>query len=261
MGPASIEQMHRMLPSVRLIALIREPAARAYSGYQHTCMKGRVFQVDPELANIKTKSLPRTLVRRALAGRVIIAENVTQAVEGLFTRFGRFAVFANHVRQLPYPCSPESFDNFMMLQKGTGAESPRDHLGEDVAESLLDVRGDGVSSVLVHGLYHDALTRYLKVYPRHQLMVIFTEELQAGTLQVLDDVQTFLGIPRFDFRPFAYKNARGNVAATFQRSKTVASTYLPMSAGAKQALLDFYANPNNQLAELLHDDRVQRLWQ
>jgi len=177
--------MHRMLPSVRLIALVREPAGRAYSGFQHTCYKGRVFEIDAAVAGIKSKSRARNLVRRALAGRVIIAENVSQAVEGLFLRFGRFAVFADHIRQLQYPCSPKSFDNFMMLPANTtagasGAAARRGHLGGDVAESLLDVRGQGITTVLTHGLYFDALSRYASVYPRSQMLVVFTEELQAG---------------------------------------------------------------------------------
>jgi hypothetical protein len=258
MGIERITQMHNLLPSLKLIALIREPSSRAYSGFQHTCMKGRIFQIDPELGTAHSKSEARQLLRRELAGRVIIAENKSQAVEGLYLRFGRFAIFEVHLHQLEYPCSHDMFDDFLMISNTT--KYPHNHLQEEVVESLLDVRGTAMSSILSHGLYAEAIADFHKLYSSEQLLILFTEELQRDLINSLDKVLRFLGIPYFDFKPFAYQNGRGGVVATFQRSKTSSSTYLPMSIQASQALDGFYSTPNKNLAKMLDDDRVASLW-
>jgi hypothetical protein len=221
-------------------------------------MKGRIFQIDPDLGTAPSKSEARELLRRELAGRIIVAENHSQAVEGLYLRFGRFAVFEVHLRQLEYPCSPGAFDDFLMISNTTA--HPHNHLHEEVVESLLDVRGTTMSSILSHGLYAEAIEDFRKLYPADQLLVLFTEELQRELINSLDKVMEFLGVPYFDFQPFARQNARGGVVATFQRSKTSSSTYLPMSARANQALAGFYLGPNADLAKVLGDDRVYTLW-
>jgi hypothetical protein len=222
-------------------------------------MKNRVFQVDPSIAEMHPSSRSRALLRRALAGRTIIANNKTQAVEELYVRFGRFAVYEMHLRQLEYPCSPESFDDFLMLSGGqSGADSVS--LSDDVVESLLDLRGREASSILGHGLYSEAIQRYNSVYPSSQMLILLTEELQNDVLGSLEQVQAFLGIPLFDYRPFAVNGSRGNLIASFQRSKTVASRYLPMSAQARNALEGYYAGPNRQLAAFLDDGRLQKFW-
>ena len=273
MGLEKIALMHSLLPSLKLIALVREPTARAYSGFQHTCMKGRVFHVNTDLG-MSSKSEARNLLRRELAGRIVIAENKTQAVEGLYLRFGRFAIFEVHLRQLEYPCPPSAFDDFLMLPNAVSdQQSPQrsasipiqPHLNEEVQESLLDVREDKVggtslSSILSHGLYAKAISEFQTLYRPEQLLTVFTEEMQSELLQTLDKVMEFLGIPQFDYKPFAHRNAPGGVVATFQRSKTATSSYLPMSQRARQVLEAFYAQPNLDLAKLLGDNRVESLW-
>lgn len=273
MGLEKIALMHSLLPSLKLIALVREPTARAYSGFQHTCMKGRVFHVNTDLG-MSSKSEARNLLRRELAGRIVIAENKTQAVEGLYLRFGRFAIFEVHLRQLEYPCPPSAFDDFLMLPNAVSdQQSPQrsasipiqPHLNEEVQESLLDVREDKVggtslSSILSHGLYAKAISEFQTLYRPEQLLTVFTEEMQSDLLQTLDKVMAFLGIPQFDYKPFAHRNAPGGVVATFQRSKTATSSYLPMSQRARQVLEAFYAQPNLDLAKLLGDNRVESLW-
>ena len=284
MGPEGIAAMHSLLPSLKLIALVREPTARAYSGFQHTCMKGRIFKIRLHLGE-STTSQARNLLRRELAGRIVIAENKSQAVEGLFLRFGRFAIFEVHLRRLEYPCPPSAFDNFLMIPETTPARHSsaapppqpqlQPHLNDEVLESLLDVRhdkhksrqkhfeaGSEISSILTHGLYAEAIADFQALYGADQLLVLFTEELQRELLQSLEKVMAFLGVPFFDYRPFASKNSRGGVVATFQRSKTESSLthYLPMSNNAQRALDAFYAQPNLKLAKVLGDDRTKLLW-
>ena len=278
MGAERIAQMHSLLPSAKLIAVVRDPTSRAYSGFQHTCSKGRVFKVNTYLGG-STSSKGRSLLRRELAGRIIIARNKSQAVQGLYIRFGRFAIFEVHLSTVEYPCPPSAFDNFLMIPDTTPEQPLRDvsasqqsphHLTDEVLDSLLDVRGENVyafkrSTILTSGLYADALVEYQAKYNADQILILLTEELHANILKVLEKIMTFLGVPYFDYSPFAANNSRGNIYASFQLSKMNVGAdggihYLPMSDRAKRALDKFYAKPNLKLVKLLGDDRVNTLW-
>ena len=147
-----------------------------------------------------------------------------------------------------------------MIHEDPSPAAMANHLSEEVAESLLDLRSSSVSTVLTHGLYHHSISRYLQFYRREQVGVWFTEELKDDAIRALDSVQHFLGIPYFNFSLFSFRNSRGGIGAIYQRSKTTESSYLPMSAAAKSALEAYYRQPNENLARLLRDTRVERYW-
>jgi hypothetical protein len=105
MPRAHVEQLHRLLPSVKIVAMVREPASRAYSGFQHSCKKGRVFQIDANIPRTSRNATRRNL-RAALAGRVLLANSRAEAEEGLREKFGTNSIYKEYILPLAYVATP-----------------------------------------------------------------------------------------------------------------------------------------------------------
>ena len=55
-------------------------------------------------------------------------------------------------------------------------------------------------SILMRGRYGEQLHRYLKYFPRRQMLVFLTEEFFADAHGVMDRIQKFLGLPGMNYR-------------------------------------------------------------
>jgi [heparan sulfate]-glucosamine 3-sulfotransferase 5 len=271
--PASqVAQLRRLVPSVKLIALVREPAARAYSGFQHTCKKGRVFQIDADIPKTSRNATRRQL-RTLLAGRVILANSKVEAEEGLRRRFGTFSIYREYIIPLTYPCPPVTFSNFLGLEvistaTATGGKpdltAPRlttQHLLDNVFDFRDDVgHGRKVTTIVTHGYYEKHLEVYAAKFPREQISVLFMEDLLKQTLKTLTAIQQFLGVPWFDYVPFVVSNSKGQIVPSFSKSKATAAEHLHVPPRAHATLLEHFASHNTRLAAFLGDGRVERLW-
>lgn len=187
-----VAQLRRLLPSVKIIAMVREPAARAYSGFQHSCKKGRVFQIDADIPRTSRNTTRRHL-RSSLAGRVLIANSRTEAEEGLRRRFGTYSIYKEYILPLEYPCPPATFSNFLGLERVSAALLPTNAARgnddeaarttpsgieltiEHLLKRVLDFRdGDnatamGLTSVVSHGFYAEHLEAFLQHFPATQV--------------------------------------------------------------------------------------------
>lgn len=187
-----VAQLRRLLPSVKIIAMVREPAARAYSGFQHSCKKGRVFQIDADIPRTSRNATRRHL-RSSLAGRVLIANSRIEAEEGLRRRFGTYSIYKEYILPLEYPCPPATFSNFLGLERvsadmlpasaarGDGEVSrttpsgPVELTTDHLLHRVLDFRdGDnatamGLTSVVSHGFYAEHLEAFLQHFPPTQV--------------------------------------------------------------------------------------------
>eukprot|EP00035_Acanthoeca_spectabilis_P004023 m.97983 g.97983 ORF g.97983 m.97983 type:complete len:519 (+) comp12412_c0_seq1:66-1622(+) len=270
MAASHVAQMRRLLPAVKLIALVREPAARAYSGFQHTCKKGRVFQIDADIPKTSKNSTRRKL-RIRLAGRVILANSKTEAEEGLRQRFGVYSIYREYILPLAYPCPPATFSNFLGLevalshhQSNTTKSPPkltRDHL----LNNVFDFRDAAIqhrkaTTIVTHGHYSKHLEVYMTHFPREQLAVLFMEDLLKKPLQTLTTAQRFLGVPWFDYAPFLIRNEKGQFVPSFSRSKATFAVHLPVPPSAHLALLEHYQPHNLRLAAFLGDGRTEKHW-
>ena len=270
MPESKLAMMRGMLPSVRIVTLVRQPRSRAYSGFQHNCRLGKVFQIVTGDGAAPGTPPEKLAAREAVAGRVVIAHDAKAAAAALAVRLGVFAVYERHFRRLAAPCSPASFATFLMLDDG----APR--LTAEVVGSIIDLRqtqrppgerpavrrndSTAVTSVLGHGLYADNLRRVQRHFPAEQVRVIVSEEMFADPIAVLDDLQGWLGLPHFSFESIAVRTARGGLAASWQTSKSERRTYDKMLPATAAALDEFYAEPNADLNSMLGGERIARLW-
>ena len=86
------------------------------------------------------------------------------------------------------------------------------------------------------GLYAEQLERWYDVFPREQLLVVFTEELAAAPAETYARVLEFVGAPPHDL---------GEYPRVFSRE------YDEMRPETRRELESFYAEPNRRLSELL----------
>ena len=92
---------------------------------------------------------------------------------------------------------------------------------------------------LSRGRYSEQLERWLSVFPRGQLLVVPADDLRERPGETYASVLGFLGASRHEL---------GSYPRLFVRD------YAPMSAGARNRLAAYYAEPNRRLYELLGRD-------
>jgi hypothetical protein len=89
---------------------------------------------------------------------------------------------------------------------------------------------------LARGRYSEQLERWLSVFPREQLLVLFTEELLHEPADTYARVLEFLG---------THPHVLGSYPLIF------AHDYAPISAATRARLEAYFEEPNRQLAALL----------
>jgi len=240
--PVAQEQMAALLPSAKLLVLLRDPSTRAISAFDHHCRHDRYVKLSRPLClralspgtgtgtgtgteqvsfpagtivrldwfvesaqNIKLSVQEKTAHSRVFGlahqysplGEVpgcLVLSACDESNEKLDTSLRRnssgttaqsacpvtsFTSLKRYYTQLQYPCTAADIKNYYY---GTGSAERKSHS----------------SAELAHGMYAEQLKSLLRYYPAAQIQVLFQENMLLDTRSVLDSVQGFLGIPRYD---------------------------------------------------------------
>ena len=111
-------------------------------------------------------------------------------------------------KKMPH-CNAVDFDNFVR------AEGPN-------ATTL--------GGIFQTGMYADDLERWFKVFPKHQFLVLFNEHFVANATDMFRDIQTYLGIPFYDYSAHTYVNEIGYTLLEGTTSKVKSKAkYAPSS--------------------------------
>ncbi|EGD74392.1 hypothetical protein PTSG_06403 [Salpingoeca rosetta] len=249
MREEAIARVRRVLPSAKLILLLRSPAARAYSHFQHNCFKRRVWKVSNASAHLpahirgRVISMPSTLRGKNKRRR----ESVVRFVNKAFQAHAE----VGDVQLLHHPCSARDFDVFVRMQ-ANGA----------VDESAAITMTPTNSMVLRRGLYAAAIRRWLQHFDRSQLLILLTEAMQADMLATIDTILCdFLGIPRADYATHARTNERGFTVLEEMQSKSGKPHYGPMLLSTHHSLLRFYEEDIRELFAYVHAHDILKYWE
>jgi hypothetical protein len=117
-------------------------------------------------------------------------------------------------------------------------EDPRDHA---LPAALRYARPFAYFS---RGLYADLLARFLRLFPRHQILVLRTEDIAADPEQVALRLQRFLGVAEVQ----GLSQGLGTI------NVSVPDGAPPLPADLRRELEDRYRGPNQRLHALLGDD-------
>jgi hypothetical protein len=94
-------------------------------------------------------------------------------------------------------------------------------------------------SYLSRGLYAEQLEVWYGLFPKEQILVLRSEDLFSDPERIYRDVLRFLGVPPFSLRQYEVFNPR---------------RYTEMGPGARQRLVEYFAEPNERLYDLVGTD-------
>ncbi|EDQ89802.1 uncharacterized protein MONBRDRAFT_24926 [Monosiga brevicollis MX1] len=232
MKDEQIDRMHRFLPSARLIAILRNPVSRSYSHFQHRCRQGNF------LVGLHPK----------IKGRVFASKSGPAAVASSLEAVGVTGIKAKDLAVLNGPCTNEQFAS-LVLHTLNGTRL--DHLNMEQART---------GGLLARGYYARQLQAFRRHYPHEQIYVMLTEDLFHDFPGEMDRLQTWLGLPYFDYRPHIRVNERGFTVLQGLKSKTDNSAYEPLNDELKAILGKFYARGLHALTDFIDADRLRTTW-
>ncbi len=98
-----------------------------------------------------------------------------------------------------------------------------------------------VWSLLEYGLYGEQLARYLRHFPRQQLLILHNRDLMNRTVETLNRVLQFIGLPTWDWSKIDLSPVHSSGSSA------------PIPARAAAFLREFYAPSDRQFAKLGFD--------
>ncbi len=116
----------------------------------------------------------------------------------------------------------------------------------------LELRGFYVQSFVFRSLYHDQLHRWLRLFPRQQLMIIQSESFFENEADTMNEVAEFLGLEPFEFQAADQLQRSWDAGASnvFEKPKE----YPAMDVATRRLLTDFFEPYNLQLYRLIDED-------
>lgn len=213
--------LRAVMPSVKLIAILRDPTRRAYSHFQMACHseKGKMNQY--------RELIEAQMIQARKFGGKVTGKNDT----GLFRK-------PRHGRKRRY-CTAADFDRFL------AAAGPR--------------IGNTVDGLFMTGHYVDDLLRWERFIPPEQILIVLNEDLVADAIGLFDRIQRFLGVPHFDYTPLV-ERVNGKTVLKNTTSKSAHSSYPPMSAAAQNLLDQYYSNSTLRLMKHLGRTTMPKGW-
>jgi len=116
----------------------------------------------------------------------------------------------------------------------------------------LDLRDFYFQSYVFRSLYHDQLHRWLRMFPRQQLMIIQSESFFANEADTMNKVAEFLGLESFEFQ--AADQLQRSWDAGARNQSEIPQDYPALDDAPRSILTDFFEPFNQQLYRLIDED-------
>ena len=113
----------------------------------------------------------------------------------------------------------------------------------------LDLRDFYFKSYVFRSLYHDQLYRWLRLFPRQQLMIVQSERFFENKADTMNEVAEFLGLEPFEFQ--AADQLQRSWDAGAGNALKMPRAYPAMDIVTRRILLDFFEPYNQQLYHLI----------
>ena len=209
------------LPGLKIFVLLRNPVDRAYS---HFIMSKR--------AGLEKECTFKEIVQREIDE---VPELLAAHERGFLSTAGDSKSCYSTVDGTPI-CTAKH-------EQG----APKRKLRDD-----LDLRDFYFQSYVFRSLYHDQLHRWLRLFPRRQLMIIQSErffENEAGTMNA---AAKFMGLEPFDFE--AADQLQRSWDAGAGNALQMPQDYPAVDDATRRILTDFFDPYNEQLYRLTGED-------
>ncbi len=219
--PLAPRRIQANLPALKIFVLLRNPVDRAYSHFMMSKMAG-----------LENAYPFEEIIRREMDE---IPELLAAHERGFLSVKGDSKSCYSSIDGTPICVARH--------EQGWPARRLRDD---------LDLRDYYFQSYVFRSLYHDQLHRWLRLFPRQQLMIIQSEHFFANEVDTMNEVSEFLGLEPYDFRSAA-KLQRSWDAGAANASETP-QAYVAMDDATRRMLADFFEPYNQQLYRLIDKD-------
>ena len=118
--------------------------------------------------------------------------------------------------------------------------------------SDVDLRDFYFQSYVFRSLYHDQIHRWLRLFPREQLMIIQSERFFENSADTMNAVAEFLGIEPFEFHNAKQLQRRWDAGA--RNKPREPQDYAALDNDTRSLLVEFFAPYNEQLYRLIDTD-------
>lgn len=209
------------LPRLKIFVLLRNPVDRAYSHFMMAKIAGQEKECSfEEIVRREMDEIPELLAahERGFLSGVGDSKSCYSTIDGTPIRV------AKH-------------------EQG----SPKRRIRND-----LDLRNFYVKSYVFRSLYHDQLHRWLRLFPRQQLMIIQSESFFENEAGTMNKVAEFLGLKPFEFQAADQLQRSWDAGASNLFEKP--QDYPAMDDAARRILTDFFEPHNQQLYRLIDQD-------
>jgi len=209
------------LPGLRIFVLLRNPVDRAYSHFMMS-----------KTAGLENECSFEEIVRREMDE---IPELLAAHERGFLDKVGNAQSCYSTIDGTPI-CVAKHEQN-----------SPTRRIRDD-----LDLRDFYFKSYVFRSLYHDQLHRWLRLFPRQQLMIIQSESFFENEAGTMDEVAGFLGLEPFAFQ--AAEQLQRSWDAGASNASEIPQDYPALNDATRRLLTDFFEPYNQKLYRLIDVD-------
>jgi len=209
------------LPAIKIFVLLRDPVDRAYSHFMMS-----------KAAGLEKECSFEEIVRREMDE---IPELLAAHERGFLSTTGDSKFCYSTIDGTP----------ICVVKHERGW--PKNRLRHD-----FDLRDFYFKSYVFRSLYHDQLHRWLRLFPRQQLMIIQSEHFFAHAADTMNDVAEFLGLEFFEFQ--AAEQLQRSWDAGARNDFEIPQDYPALDDATRRLLTDFFAPYSQQLYRLIDRD-------
>ena len=210
------------------------PRARAYSHFQHNCREGDVLIGKPG-----TQHADRVFVNERRDPRT------GQRVNDFLTAIG---ATREDFSKPTGSCTSKQFET-VLLTRLDGTRGTRISRNESMAFAILE-----------RGFYAEQLDVITQYYPRDQIHLNLYEAMSKDMVSHINDIQTWLGLPFFDYSPLTRINTRGYTSLQAVKSKTDSKPYERLGDDVYQLLVEMYLPSMRDLARYIDKSLLRKHW-
>ena len=209
------------LPRLKFFVLLRNPVDRAYSHFMMS-----------KIAGLEKECSFEEIVRREIDE---VAELLAAHERGFLSSVGDSKSCYSTIDGTPIRVATHE------------QSSPKRRIRDD-----LDLRDFYFKSYVFRSLYHDQLHRWLRLFPRQQLMIIQSEHFFENEADTMNEVAEFLGLEPFEFQ--AADQLQRSWDAGARNASEIPQDYPGMDDATRTILTDFFESYNQQLYRLIDED-------
>ncbi len=219
--PLAPRRVRANLPGLRIFVLLRNPVDRAYSHFAMSKRAGLEKECSfDEIVRREMDEIPELLAahERRFLDKVGDAKSCFSSMEGT-----------------PISVAKHS--------QGWPERKLRDD---------LDLRDFYYQSYVFRSIYHDQLHRWLRLFPRQQLMIIQSERFFENAAHTMNEAVQFLGLESFEFQ--AAEQLQHSWDAGASNAFKMPEDYPALDDAARRTLTEFFDPYNQQLYRLIDED-------